>query len=39
MVEVPTGPGFGFEIDRDYLAAATETVERFTQRGERVSVS
>ena len=39
MVEVPTGPGFGFEIDRDYLAAATETVERFTLRGERVSVS
>jgi O-succinylbenzoate synthase len=39
MVEVPKGPGFGFEIDRDYLAAATETVERFTSRGERVSVS
>ncbi len=39
MVEVPKGPGFGFAIDRDYLAAATETVERFTLRGERVSVS
>jgi o-succinylbenzoate synthase len=38
-VEVPKGPGFGFEIDRDYLAAATERVERFTLRGERVSVS
>ncbi|HEY1250561.1 MAG TPA: o-succinylbenzoate synthase [Thermoanaerobaculia bacterium] len=38
-VEVPRGAGLGFEIDRDYVAAATETVERFTLRGETVSAS
>jgi O-succinylbenzoate synthase len=39
MVEVPRGVGLGFEVDRDYVAAATESVERFTLRGETVSVS
>ena len=38
-VEVPRAVGLGFEIDRDYVAATTETVERFTSRGEKVSVS
>ena len=38
MIEVPRGVGLGFEIDRDYVAAKTETVERFTLRGETVSV-
>jgi O-succinylbenzoate synthase len=39
MVEVPRGAGLGFEVDRDYVAAATESVERFTLRGETVAVS
>ena len=39
MVEVPRAVGLGFEIDRDYVAATTQTVERFTSRGEKVSVS
>ena len=38
-VEVPRAIGLGFEIDRDYVAARTEAVERFTLRGEKVSVS
>jgi len=38
-VEVPRAVGLGFEIDRDYVAAKTETVERFTLRGKTVSVS
>jgi len=37
-VEVPRAVGLGFEIDRDYVAAKTETVERFTLRGKTVSV-
>ena len=28
-VEVPRGPGLGFEIDLDYIKANTKTVERF----------
>ncbi len=39
MVEVPRGAGLGFEVDRDSVAAATESVERFTLRGETVAVS
>jgi O-succinylbenzoate synthase len=39
MVQVPRGAGLGFEIDRDLVAAATESVERFTMRGETVAVS
>jgi len=39
MVEVPLAPGLGFEIDREYVAAMTESVERFTLRGKTVSVS
>jgi len=39
MVEVPLAPGLGFEIDREYVAAVTESVERFTWRGKTVSVS
>jgi O-succinylbenzoate synthase len=38
-VEVPRSAGLGFEVDRDYVAAATEAVERFTLRGETVSAS
>ena len=38
-VEVPRGPGIGFEIDRDYLEARTESVERFTLRSQTVPVS
>ncbi len=38
-VEVPRGVGLGFEIDRDYVASKTETVERCTLRGQTVSVS
>jgi O-succinylbenzoate synthase len=29
-VDVPRAPGLGFEIDRDFVAARTEAVERFT---------
>ena len=39
MVQVPRGAGLGFEIDRELVAAATESVERFTMRGETVAVS
>jgi O-succinylbenzoate synthase len=35
-VEVPRGVGLGFEVDHDFVAASTETVERFTSRGDRV---
>jgi len=38
-VEVPRGAGLGYEVDRDYVNAATESVERFTSRAKRVSVS
>ena len=38
-VGVPRGPGVGFEIDRDYVAAKTESVERLTLRGETVTAS
>jgi o-succinylbenzoate synthase len=38
-VAVPRGAGLGFEIDRDFVAASTEAVERVTLRGETVSVS
>lgn len=38
-VAVPRSAGLGFEIDRDFVAASTETVERFMLRGETVSVS
>ena len=38
-VEVPTGAGLGFVIDRDYVSARTENVERLTLRGDTVSVS
>jgi o-succinylbenzoate synthase len=38
-VEVPRGAGLGYEIDRDFVEAATESVERFTARAKRVSVS
>jgi O-succinylbenzoate synthase len=31
-VEVPNGPGLGFDVDVDYIRSATETVERFEQR-------
>jgi O-succinylbenzoate synthase len=37
-VEVPRGPGLGFEIDRDYLESTTESVERLTARKAAVSV-
>jgi O-succinylbenzoate synthase len=30
-VDVPQGPGLGFEIDRDFVAARTESVERLTR--------
>ncbi|HEY7574486.1 MAG TPA: o-succinylbenzoate synthase [Thermoanaerobaculia bacterium] len=30
-VDVPRGPGLGFEIDRDFVAARTESVERLTR--------
>ena len=39
MVEVPRGAGLGYEVDRDFVDAATESVERFTSRAKRVSVS
>ena len=39
MVEVPRGAGLGYEVDRDFVNAATESVERFTSRAKRVSVS
>ncbi len=29
MVEVPRGPGLGFEVDLDYINANAQTVERF----------
>lgn len=38
-VDVPRGPGLGFEIDRDYVASRTEAVERFTAQGQAVSAS
>lgn len=28
MVQVPTGPGLGFEVDLDYINSQTDTVER-----------
>jgi o-succinylbenzoate synthase len=38
-VEVPRGAGLGFEVDPDAVDAFTEGVERFTLRGETVTVS
>jgi O-succinylbenzoate synthase len=38
-VEVPRGPGIGFEIDREFVAARTEAVERFTRPREAVPAS
>ncbi len=32
-VEVPSGPGLGFEIDLDYITSHTETVERIERKG------
>ena len=32
-VKVPRGPGLGFEVDLDYIASNTETVERFEGGG------
>jgi o-succinylbenzoate synthase len=32
-VEVPRGPGIGFEIDLDYMKGNTQTVERFERNG------
>jgi len=29
MVDVPRGPGLGFEVDRDFVESATESVERW----------
>ena len=28
MVEVPRGPGLGFEVDLDYINARSQTIER-----------
>ena len=36
-VDVPRGPGLGFEIDRDFVAARTESVERLTRPGRTVA--
>jgi O-succinylbenzoate synthase len=36
-VEVPRGPGLGFEIDRDFIAARTESTERLTRPGRTVA--
>jgi len=30
-IDVPRGPGLGFEVDRDFLAARTESVERLAR--------
>jgi O-succinylbenzoate synthase len=37
-VEVPRAPGLGFEIDRDFIASRSESVERLTRAG-RAAVS
>jgi o-succinylbenzoate synthase len=37
-IDVPRGPGLGFEVDRDFVAARTESVERFA-RTERTAAS
>jgi len=37
-IDVPRGPGLGFEVDRDFVAARTEAVERFVKR-ERTAAS
>ncbi|MCM3901409.1 MAG: o-succinylbenzoate synthase [Pyrinomonadaceae bacterium] len=34
-VEVPRGPGLGFEIDLDYMKCNTQTVERIERNGKR----
>ncbi len=34
-VEVPRGPGLGFEIDLDYMTCNTQTVERIERNGMR----
>jgi O-succinylbenzoate synthase len=38
-VDVPGGPGLGFQIDREYVAARTEAVERFTSQGRSIVAS
>jgi O-succinylbenzoate synthase len=38
MVDVPRGAGIGFEIDRDYVEAATESVERCAPARAALSV-
>jgi O-succinylbenzoate synthase len=32
-VDVPRGPGIGFEVDRDFVASRTEGLEKLTKRG------
>jgi O-succinylbenzoate synthase len=36
-VEVPRAPGLGFEVDRDYVEARSESVERLARPGRTVS--
>ena len=36
-VDVPRAPGLGFEVDRDFVAARTESVERLTPSGRTVA--
>ncbi len=38
-IAIPKGPGIGFEIDRDFVDARTEHVERFTHGSNGVGVS
>ena len=37
-IDVPRGPGLGFEVDRDFLAARTESVEKLV-KSERTAAS
>jgi L-alanine-DL-glutamate epimerase-like enolase superfamily enzyme len=32
-VEVPRGPGLGFEVDLDYITSNTETIEQIECNG------
>jgi len=36
-VDVPRAPGLGFEVDRDFIAARSESVERLTRQGRTVA--
>ncbi len=36
-VDVPRAPGLGFEVDRDFVSARTESVERLTRTGRTVA--